>query len=102
MKLEEVLPAYREGRVVVSCDGIRYQIQYSTPFLCLGCAVEREILGEWAIQKKTIKKEVRGWLNIYPFHVSGRLYKTKEEADRTADSDRVGCVEFVHEYEVDE
>lgn len=99
MKLEEVLPAYREGKVVVSCRGFRYQLG---GYLTLEGAYNRELLGEWTIEKKKVKKEVRGWLNVYPSGTTG-LYSTREMADDFAvQSHRIACIEFVHEYEVEE
>ena len=103
MKLEEVLPAYRDGKVIISQIGDRFQIEEKGAHFTLIDASEKELLGDWTIEKKKVKKEVRGWLNIYPDGLGFWSYKTKEEADDCANSPiRIACVEFVHEYEVEE
>lgn len=52
--------------------------------------------------KRTVKKEVRGWANVYPKGRASGLYSSKESADYGADSGRIACVELTGTYEVEE
>ena len=102
MKLEEALPAYREGKVIVSCRGFRYRLGATAEYYDvypLDEVSECEVLGEWTVEK----------MNVYPYGP----YSTRERADeyhqrrlriatdRIA-ADRVARVEFCSEYEVEE
>lgn len=61
-------------------------------------------------KKKKVKKEVRGWVNVYKdsnkdHYIGDRFSKTNKDADDLASgckSKRLACVEVVGHYEVEE
>lgn len=40
-----------------------------------------------------VPKIIKAWVNIYPFS-DGYVYKTREEADKAADFNRIACVQI--------
>lgn len=57
MKLEEVLPAYREGKTIISHSDKLYQKERRNGKTCkLAYADEDEFMGEWEIEKEKVKK----------------------------------------------
>ena len=61
MKLEEVMGAYRAGRVIVSCKGFHYCTDTEAAYP-LHAASEVELLGEWTIEKTKVKKEIKRYV----------------------------------------
>jgi hypothetical protein len=56
MKLEEALPAYREGKVIVSCS--RYRYTKYDPCNRISRATDHELLGEWIVVEEPKPKRV--------------------------------------------
>jgi hypothetical protein len=83
MKLEEVLPAYRDGKIISSGDDI-YQIDRVDGHKRLTAALESELLGEWTIKEEP-KPKVKMWLALYRsidnfWHVTGTLFESQKHA----------------------
>jgi hypothetical protein len=84
MKLEEVLPAYREGKTIISEDNIHCSITDDRLY-ALSVVTEKEILGEWKIKEEP-KPKVKMWPALFCFdiglywNVTGALFATEKEA----------------------
>ena len=52
--------------------------------------------------KRMVKKQLTGWVNIYPSGPGSMIYPSREEADMCAGSRRIACAELTGPYEVEE
>lgn len=52
--------------------------------------------------KNKIKKTFRGWMNVYKSPETAFVYPTKEIANKSANPDRIACIEINQEYEIEE
>ncbi len=52
--------------------------------------------------KRTVKKPLSAWVNIYPFGFSHHVCASRSAADACASPGRIACVELKGEYEVEE
>ncbi len=83
-----VMKAYSEGKQVQGKGSFGDWIDVTCPSFASS---------EWRVAPE--KREIRGWVNVYPNRLSCP-YSTKEEADVAAYPDRIACVEVRGEYEV--
>ena len=100
MKLEEALPLYREGKILMSCRGDQYHIANFDSSYTLATAVNDELLGEWTVKKEKRKVKRTVWINVYPEY--DQLHSSEKAANNCCSDKRITCVETTIEYEVEE
>jgi hypothetical protein len=84
MKLEECLGAYREGKTIVSHDGMEYHNFEKHGCELISGASEKELLGEWTIEEEP-KPTVKMWPALLQqcsgsWVISSMLFISEEEA----------------------
>lgn len=105
MKLHEL----KEGKIYIGENGEEYTIRCGilnyrkceSDLWSIATLVHRYVQD---FTPKKVKRtfEERVWVNKYPHGLTSCYYKTREEADTRASSNRVACVEMVGTYEAEE